>query len=80
MCDYNFDNMYLKHFRSKTIEEFLNKAKRDYPDHLLILHEPRYKYMLESVFFIDNKPTVEKLDYIKSKIGLDLYENYKEQL
>lgn len=80
MCDYDFSNMYLRHFRSKTIEEFLNKAKRDYPDNRLILREPRYKYLLESVFFIDNKPTIEKLNYIKEKIGLDLYEKYEKQL
>lgn len=80
MCKYDFSNMYLRHFRSKTIEEFLNKAKRDYPDNRLILREPRYRYLLESVFFIDNNPTIEKLDYIKEKIGLDLYKKYEKQL
>lgn len=79
-CNYNFDNMYLRHFRCKTIEEFLHKAKRDFADNMLVLNEPRYEFLIESRFFIDNKPTIEKIDYIKSKIGLDLYKKYESQL
>ena len=73
----NFDYMYLKHFRSKTIEEFISKIQRGWPDRI----EPlSYDYMLRDIFFIDNEPTIEKLKYIKEKTGLDLFKYYGKQL
>lgn len=72
----NFDYMYLKHFRSKTIEEFITKIYRGWADKV----ELAPSYMITSMFFVDNKPTKEKLKYIKEKIGLDFYDKYKDQL
>ena len=79
-CECNFDNMYLRHFRSKTLEEFLIKAKRCYPDKIynFIQQQDAYKYMLQTVFFTDNEPTIEKLNYVKEITGLDLFKYYKK--
>jgi hypothetical protein len=33
--------------------------------------------MFRVIFFVDNKPTKEKLAYIKEKTGLDLFDKYK---
>lgn len=79
-CKCVFDNMYLKHFRSKTIEEFLSKIERGYPDRVCEPLHPLYEDMLKLVFFVDNNPTTEKLNYIKDTIGLDLFEYYKNRI
>lgn len=70
----NFDYMYLKHFRSKTIEEFITKVQRGWPDRI---RKESSDYMFRVIFFVDNKPTKEKLAYIKEKTGLDLFDKYK---
>lgn len=62
---------YIKHYNTKTLEEFLSKLKRGYPDQEGI----PYKTMKSAMdyFFSINEKTPEKLEYLKSQ-GIE-YEN-----
>ena len=70
----NFERMYLKHFRCKTVDEFMLKIERGYPDTKITSVDRRR--MLLSMFFQDNEPTAEKLTYIKEKYDIDLFGFY----
>lgn len=64
---YNFDVCYLKHYQTKTIEEFLsNKTKRGYPDRS---KESYLKIDVIKQFFKINERTKEKEGYINSLIN-----------
>ena len=74
--DMNYDYMYIRHFSEKTVEEFINKLERGFPDQP---HKaPLYKTQLIIRFFQVNSPTVEKLEYIKERLGLDLFRNFPQ--
>lgn len=75
-CPINYECMYLRHFSFKTIEEFIKKLDRGFPDHPH--RTPRYMMELKGVFFKVNEPTAEKLEYVKDMIGLDLFRFYPE--
>ena len=56
---------YIKHFKLKTLEEFIDlKLKRLYID---MAQDRAKKYLTFSLFFSYNKKTKEKLDFIKQK-------------
>ena len=76
ICPINYECIYLRHFSFKTIEEFIKKLDRGFPDHPH--RTPRYMTELRGVFFKVNEPTVEKLEYVKDTIGLDLFRFYPE--
>lgn len=76
LCPINYECMYLRHYSYKTIEEFIEKLDRGFPDHRHTA--PRYMQELGGVFFKVNKPTAEKLEYVKDRIGLDLFRFYPE--
>lgn len=60
---YNFDKCYLKHFRTKTIEEYLsNKMERGFADRT---YEDFLKKYGVDFFFKVNTKTKEKEDFIK---------------
>ena len=74
VTDMNYEYMYLRHFSEKTIEEFINKFDRGFPDQP---HKtPAYKTQFITRFFKVNEPTVEKLEYIKERMGIDLFKYY----
>lgn len=68
---YTFDEAYLRHFSTKTIEEYCDKLKRGFPDHLFDL-KAKGKNMLETRFFKYNKVTEEKLKYVKESLDIDI--------
>lgn len=68
---YNFDEAYIRHFSTKTIEEYCDKLKRGFPDQVLDLQKAG-AYLLETRFFRYNKVTREKLDYVKENLGIEL--------
>ena len=68
---YNFSEAYLRHFSTKTIEEYCNKLKRGFPDGIWDLNKMG-KYLLETRFFKYNRVTKEKLDIVKEILGIDL--------
>lgn len=73
---YNFDKCYLKHFRTKTIEEYLsNKMERGFADRT---YEDFLKKYGVDFFFKVNTKTKEKEDFIKEylrkeKPNLDIF-------
>lgn len=67
---YNFDDAYIKHFSTKTIEEYCNKLKKDFPDGLWDFNKMG-EHLLETRFFRYNKVTQEKLDVIKEVLGIE---------
>ena len=60
------DNVYIKHFATKTIEEYIEKIKRGHPSQTLLLNKWIYN------FFKLNKVTDEKLKLIENKLNITL--------
>ena len=67
----NYDFAYIKHFSTKTIEQFCNKVRRGYVSRDFQLNKKNWAKRFNN-FFLLNKKTKEKLDYIKSKFQIDL--------
>ena len=65
----NYEYAYINHHSTKSLEEFIEKTKRGFPDHNVILDEKYWKSRLE-YFFAKNKKTKEKLDYIKKTLNI----------
>ena len=65
----NYDNAYIKHYNTKTIEEFIIKIKRGKS---IGKSELNYNYWNETLhnFFKINKVTEEKLNYIRKEINI----------
>lgn len=68
---FNFSEAYLRHFSTKTIEEYCDKLKRGFPDGLWNL-DKMGEHLLETRFFRYNKVTQEKLDVIKEVLGIEM--------
>ena len=64
----NFENAYIKHYVTKTIEEFILKVKRGRADINITINDEYWKEKL-TYFFSKNKKTKEKLDYIKKTLN-----------
>lgn len=60
------DNVYIKHFATKTIEEYIDKIKRGHPSQTLLLHK-----WIEN-FFKLNKVTEKKVKLIEDKLNLTI--------
>ena len=65
----NYDEAYIKHYNTKTIEEFIDKAKRGSATRVFVKDETFWRTKL-GYFFSLNKKTKEKLDYIKKVLNL----------
>lgn len=63
---YDFTEAYIKHFVTKSTEEYVNKIKRGFPDQ--IVNESKYEFLIDLYFKI-NKKTQEKVDKINSLLG-----------
>jgi len=61
---YDFKYGYLKHYRTKTIEEYIKKMRKGRAD-----YELDYKYMIDT-FFLTNKKTKHKLDIFKKEFNI----------
>ena len=71
---FDYSYLFLRHYSDKTIEEYIDKITRGFPDQ--ILTSDKYDYLLKTRFFKSNKPTREKLAIIKERLGLDLFDYY----
>ena len=60
------DNVYLKHFTTKTIEEYIEKIKRGHPSQTILLNK-----WIDNFFKI-NKVTKEKVKFIENILNLTL--------
>ena len=60
------DNVYIKHFVTKTIEEYIDKIKRGHPSQSFLLSK-----WIDNFFKI-NTVTVEKVKYIENKLNITL--------
>ena len=58
----NYENAYLKHYITKTIEEYINKVKRGRADYYYKLNYTIWNLRL-NLFFSINKKTKEKINY-----------------
>jgi len=61
---YDYEYGYIKHYRTKSIEEYIKKVKRGKPD-----GKAGNDYMI-TMFFYSNKKTKEKLDIFKKELSL----------
>ena len=67
----NYDFAYINHHSTKSLEEFIEKTKRGYPDHTVVISPKYWKNRFE-YFFSKNKKTKEKIDYIKKVLNIDI--------
>jgi hypothetical protein len=66
----NYDFAYLKHYNTKTIEEYINKIKRGRPTKKVIFNYTLWKSVLDH-FFGRNKKTKKKIQYIKKTLNIN---------
>ena len=64
------DNVYIKHFATKTIEEYIEKIIRGHPSQTLVLNK-----WIDN-FFKLNTVTDEKIKLIENKLNITLYNYY----
>lgn len=67
---YDFRNAGIKHFTTKTAEEYCDKMKRGFPDQKW--DGSRVKNLIETRFFRTNEITEEKINIFKEKLGVDM--------
>ena len=67
-CDYDFSVAYLKHYTTKSVEEYCEKIKRGFPDTTPNNYEEQHD--MAERFFRYTKKTDEKMDLIKQKTGI----------
>ena len=67
----NYEVAYIKHYLTKSLEEFLEKAKRGRPDMKVKINKKMWKGRFE-FFFSINKKTKEKVDYFKKKLNINI--------
>ena len=64
---YNFKDVGIRHYCTKSAEEYANKVNRGFCD-----GNTTSKEQLVSIFFKRNTPTKEKIDVFKEKCGVDM--------
>ena len=67
----NYDCAYIKHYATKTLEEYLKKIKKGRPDLKVEFDENMWKLKF-AYFFTMNKKTQQKLDYIKKELNISI--------
>jgi len=67
-CDYDFSVAYLKHYTTKSVEEYCEKIARGFPD--MTPNNFDEQHDMAERYFRYNKKTQEKLDMIKEKTGI----------
>ena len=61
---------FIKHYTTKTANEYCNKMLRGFPDQKW--DGSLVKYLIETRFFRTNKITQEKIDIFKNRLGIDM--------
>ena len=69
-CDYDFSVAYLKHYTTKSVEEYCNKIKRGFPD--ITPNDFSEQYDMAERYFRYNEKTPEKLSLIKERTGIQV--------
>lgn len=69
-CDYDYSVAYLRHFTTKSVEEYCKKMKRGFPD-TTPYNDREFRDMAER-YFRYNKKTDEKLALIKKMTGIEV--------
>lgn len=67
-CSYNFSLAYLKHFTTKTTEEYIAKLKRGFAD----IKRDNYEQLIVRNYFGVNEVTEEKINMFNKAFNLDL--------
>ena len=67
----NYESAYIKHYVTKTLEEFIGKVKRGRPDKKVKINKKLWRNKF-NYFFDINKKTKEKLDFIKKKLNINI--------
>lgn len=69
VSDINIQKAYIIHFKYKSTEEFIKKYKRGYR-----WYNEKMIYMINRIreYFSNNKPTIEKFEYIEKELHLNL--------
>lgn len=67
-----FDNAYIRHFSTKTAEEYSQKMLRGFPDSKWDKNNNVIMNLLHNNFFRYNEITPEKIELFKDKLGIDL--------
>ena len=67
-CDYDFSVAYLKHYTTKSVEEYCEKIKRGFPDATPRTFDEQHD--MAERYFRYCKKTPEKLELIKEKTGI----------
>lgn len=71
---YNFDEAWLRHYATKSTEDYALKLLRGYPDY--VVDSDQVKNLIVNYYFHMNKPTEEKVELFKSMIPyLNLHMN-----
>jgi len=65
---FDFTEAYLRHYVTKSTEEYVDKLRRGFPDQEF--NPERFKYLVELYFKINTK-TQEKMDYFNEKLGMN---------
>ena len=71
---YNYTFLFLRHYSDKTIDEYIDKITRGFPDQ--VLKPELFEYLIKERFFKSNKPTREKLAIVKERLEIDLFDHY----
>ena len=76
MKDSDFENYYIDHYYSKSLEEFVKKVNKGDG-----FYEKKLDYKRHRIkrYFTFNEITLEKIEYIEKNTGIDL-KNYKKKL
>ena len=67
----NYDEAYIKHYATKSLEEYYEKTRRGRADMKIELNEGYLRNKFE-YYFVINKKTKDKLDYIKKVLQLGI--------
>ena len=67
----NHEGAYIKHYPTKSLEEFLGKIRRGRSDLKVTINEKLWKDRF-NYYFGRNKKTKEKLDYIKKELNITI--------
>jgi hypothetical protein len=72
----DFENYYIDHYYSKSLEEYINKVNKEEG---LYVTQKNYKELRIKKYFKFNKITLEKIEFIENKTGIKL-NNFRKRL
>lgn len=67
---FDYEQAWLRHYSTKTAEEYADKMLRGFPDQIP-LNQEKIKTLVETRFFNYNKITEEKINLFTEKLGID---------